>query len=67
MTTIGTRIDESGTLLRDGGGLHLRRDLGGRYLLELHRTPVDLEGRRVRVIGTLVGPDLVNAEGVVPA
>lgn len=67
MTTIGMRIDETGTLLRDGSGLHLRRDLGGRYLLELHRIPGDLDGRRVRVVGTLVGPDLVNAEGVVPA
>lgn len=67
MTTIGLRIDETGTLLRNGGGFHLRRDLGGRYLLELHCTPDNLDGRRVRVIGTLVGPDLVNAEGVVPA
>lgn len=42
MAAIGTRIDETGTLLREGGAFYLRRDLGGRYELELHRTPVDL-------------------------
>jgi hypothetical protein len=66
MTGIGTRINETGTLLRDGGAFYLRRDLGGRYELELHRTPVDLVEKRVRLLGTLVGPDLVNAEGVAP-
>lgn len=66
MTGIGTRINETGTLLRDGGAFYLRRDLGGRYELELHRTPVDLVEKRVRLLGTLVGPDLVNAERVAP-
>jgi hypothetical protein len=64
MTTIGTVIDETGMLLRDGGAFYLRRDLGGRYQLELHRVPVDLVEKRVRVRGTLVGADLVNADGV---
>jgi hypothetical protein len=67
MIAIGTRIDEIGTLVRDGGTFYLRRDVGGRYELELHRTPVDLVEKRVRLIGTLVGPDLVNANGVAPA
>ncbi len=67
MVAIGTRINEIGTLIRDGGTFYLRRDVGGRYELELHRTPVDLVEKRVRVIGTLVGPDLVNADGVAPA
>lgn len=66
LTTIGMRIDETGTLLRVGSGLHLRRDLGGRYILELSCTLGDLDCVRVRVIGTLVGPDLVNVEGLVP-
>ena len=66
MIAIGTRIDEVGTLIREGGEFYLRRDVGGRYQLELHRTPVDLVEKRVRLIGTLVGPDLVNAEGVAP-
>ena len=67
MTAVGTRIDELGTLIRDGGAFYLRRDMGGRYQLELHRTPVDLVEKRVRLVGTLVGPDLVNADGVAPA
>jgi len=67
MAAIGARIDETGTLIREGGAFYLRRDLGGRYQLELHRTPVDLVEKRVRLIGTLVGPDLVNADGVAPA
>jgi len=67
MVAIGTRVDETGTLIRDGGAFYLRRDVGGRYELELHRTPVDLVEKRVWLIGTLVGPGLVNANGVVPA
>jgi len=67
MVAIGTRIDEIGTLIRDGGAFYLRRDVGGRDELELRRTPVDLVERRVRLIGTLVGPDLVNADGVASA
>jgi hypothetical protein len=67
MVAIGTRIDEMGTLIRDGGAFYLRRDVGGRYLLELHRTPVDLVEKRVRLVATLVVPDLVNADGVAPA
>ncbi|MDN4634122.1 DUF5818 domain-containing protein [Sphingomonas sp. PsM26] len=67
MVAIGTRIDEVGTLIRDGGAFYLRRDVGGRYQLELHRTPVDLAEKRVRLVGTLVGPNLVNADGVAPA
>jgi len=67
MTTIGSRIDETGTLIRDGGAFYLRRDQGGRYELELRRTPVDLIEKRVRLVGTLVGVELVNADGVAPA
>ena len=63
---IGTRIVEVGTLVRDGGAFYLRRDLGGRYQLELQRTPVDLVEKRVRIIGPLVGSDLVSADGVAP-
>jgi len=37
-------------LIRDGGAFFLRRDQGGRYLLELQRTPVDLVEKRVRLV-----------------
>lgn len=67
MTTVGTRIDETGTLIRDGGAFYLRRDLGGRYELELQRTPIDLVEKRVRLVGTLVASALVVADGVAPA
>ena len=66
MQPIGTIIDEVGTLIRDGGAFYLRRDIGGRYQLELQRTPVDLVEKRVRLRGTLVGPDLVSADGIEP-
>lgn len=41
MASIGNWIDETGTLIRDGGGFALRRDVGGRYRLDLHRVPID--------------------------
>lgn len=66
MTAIGTRIDETGTLLREAGGFVLRRDLGGRWKLDLHRVPVDHIEKRVRITGTIVGEDLVDVDGVAP-
>jgi hypothetical protein len=59
-------IDETGILLRDGGGFALKRDAGGLYRLDLHRTPVDLVEKHVRVIGVLTGLELVDVEGVQP-
>jgi len=64
MPGIGSRIDETGTLIREGGGFFLRRDSGGRYSLELNRVPVDHVEKRVRVIGTLVAEGLVSVDGV---
>ena len=67
MTAIGTRIEETGTLLRDSGGFALRRDLGGRWRLDLHRVPVDHVEKRVRITGVIVGENLVDVDGVAPA
>ena len=61
---IGGRIDETGTLVRDGAAFYLRRDAGGRYQLELHRTPVDEVEKRVRVAGTLIAVDVVDADRI---
>jgi hypothetical protein len=61
---IGTRVDETGTLFRDGGAFWLRRDLGGGYRLDLRRTPVDEVEKRVRVIGTFIGDDTIDVDGV---
>ena len=54
-------------LLRKDSGFVLKRDQGGFYRLELSRTPVDLVEKRVRVIGMLIGPDHVDADGVQPS
>ena len=51
-------------LLRDGGSFYLRRDGGGRFLLDLRRTPVDEVEKPVRVIGTYVGGELIDVDGV---
>lgn len=59
-------IRETGTLLRDGGGFILRRDVGGTYRLELSRTPVGHVEKHVCVTGTLIGDGLVNVDGVAP-
>jgi len=67
MTAIGTRITETGTLVGDGSAFYLRRDLSGRYELEFRRIPVDLIEKRVRLVGTLVGDNLVSVDGVAPA
>lgn len=64
--TIGARVAESGTIIRDAGGFALRRDSGGRYRLDLHRVPVDHVEKRVRITGTLVEADLVDVDGVAP-
>jgi hypothetical protein len=64
---IGSRIEETGTLVREGGAFALKRDTGGRYLLELQRVPVDHVEKRVRVIGTLIDDDLVSVDGVAAA
>ena len=59
-------IEETGVLVRDGGGFALRRDAVGTYRLELSRTPVDHVEKRVRVIGILAG-NCITADGVAPA
>ena len=64
MTLIGSPIDETGTLVRDGGAFVLHRDLGGGYVLELQRVPVDQVHKRVRVRGVLSAEAHVVVEGV---
>lgn len=61
---VGDRIDEAGVLLRDGSGFYLRRERGGRLRLDLRRTPIDEVEHQVRVIGTFVGDDRVDVDGV---
>lgn len=64
MTAIGTNIDEAGTLLREGAAFVLRRDLGGRWILDLHRVPVDHVEKRVRITGTVVGDGVIDVNSL---
>lgn len=66
MIAIGTKIEETGTLIREAGSFILRRDLGGRWKLDLHRVPVDHIEKRVRITGVVVGENLVDVAGVAP-
>lgn len=66
MTVIGSRVDETGTLISDGGDFALRRDIGGRRKLDLHRVQVDHVEKRVRTSGIVVADDLVDVDGLGP-
>jgi hypothetical protein len=61
---VGQKIEETGLLLRDGGSFYLRRDVGGRFALDLRRTPIDEVEKRVKLVGTYVGADLIDVDGV---
>jgi len=61
---IGQKIEETGLLLREGGSFYLRRDVGGRFTLDLRRTPIDEVEKRVKLVGTYVGSDLIDVDGV---
>ncbi|RVT44060.1 DUF5818 domain-containing protein [Sphingobium algorifonticola] len=60
-------VNETGRLVRDAGGFLLHRDQGGIWRLILHRVPVDLVEKHVRVRGTLRAGDIVEADGVAAA
>jgi hypothetical protein len=63
----GDGIEETGMLLRDGGGFVLQRDLGGRWPLDLSRVPVDLVGKHVRIVGVETAAGRIDVDGVRPA
>ena len=66
MSAIGSRIKETGTLIADGGGFALRRDIGGRWRLDLHRVPVDHVEKRVRISGIVVAEGLIDVDALGP-
>lgn len=66
MLAIGSRVDETGTLIRAGAGFALRRDVGGRWKLDLHRVPVDHIEKRVRISGIIVADGLVDVDALGP-
>ena len=66
MVAIGSRVEETGMLIRDGGGFALRRDIGGRWKLDLHRVPVDHVEKRVRISGVIVADGLIDVDALGP-
>ncbi|MDB5581653.1 MAG: hypothetical protein JWR80_6829 [Bradyrhizobium sp.] len=64
MGTISSRIEEMGTLIQGDGGFALRRDLGGRIRLDLHRVSPGRINRRVRITGILVAEGLIDVAGI---
>lgn len=66
MSAIGTRVEETGTLLSDGDAHVLRRDAGGRWTLDLHRVSTDLIDKRVRLIGVIVEEGMVDVIDIEP-
>lgn len=66
MSAIGTRVEETGTMFRDGDAHVLRRDSGGRWTLDLHRVGTDLIDKRVRLSGVIVEEGLVDVIDIEP-
>lgn len=66
MSAIGTQIVETGTLVREGASFVLRRDIGGKFRLELQRVPVNSVEKRVCITGVMVAEGLVSVDGVAP-
>lgn len=66
MNAIGDHVEETGMLLRDGGGFLLRRDAGGTWRLNLHRVPVNHVAKHVRITGVVAAQGQLDVEGVRP-
>lgn len=67
MAQTGDNIELEGMLVRDGAGFAIRVERGVLFHLQLRRVPVDCVEKRVRVMGTLIGERLIEADGVAAA
>jgi len=67
MGTIGSRIEETGTLIREEDGFALRRDIGGRIRLDLHRVSVEAVDKRVHITGVVVAEGLIDVTDIADA
>jgi hypothetical protein len=59
MRKIGSVINECGVIAREGERVVFRREQGGRFMLEAKDLRSDLIGRRVSILGTIVGEETV--------
>jgi Protein of unknown function (DUF5818) len=66
ISSIGRRVDETGTLIRDGGDFALRRDMGRRWTRDMHRAPVDHVEKRLRISGVIVADRLIDVDALGP-
>jgi hypothetical protein len=67
MSEIGVRVEETGMLLREHDSYVLRRDLGGRWKLDLHRVSISGNETRVTISGVVVAQDLIDVIALRPA
>lgn len=67
MALVGATIDEPGTLLCEDGTFLLRRDLGGRWRLDMRRIEAGPVERRVRISSVMAAYGLVEVAGIAPA
>jgi hypothetical protein len=66
MMKLGSRIEEAGLLLLEGETYFLRRDLGGRFRLDLRRVTALTSEQRVQITGVLVGAGFVDVSAIIP-
>lgn len=62
MAKVGTRIEELGTLVRDGDQLLFRRELGGRWSIYDVTEANHSLGRPGRLVGTVISEGIVAIE-----
>lgn len=67
MAAIGTRIEEQGLLILEDGQYQLRRDVGGRWKLEVRVVGADHVGKRVTIVGTVVEDGLIDVSSLAAA
>lgn len=65
MTRIGSRINERGTIVREGERFVFRRESGGRWQLEPDRVGEAHVGHLVAMRGVIVGEGLVAVDVIV--
>ena len=66
MAKVGSRIEENGSLAREGGQLFFRRAVGGRWRIEVLSPSGPATGCPGRLIGTVISEGTVTIERFTP-